>query len=48
MFLKIKKKKQIKIELPYDLAIQLLGIYLEKTTIQKDNAPQCSLQYYLQ
>ena len=28
--------KKLKIELPYDLAIPLLGIYLEKTVIQKD------------
>ena len=30
--------KELKIELPYDLAIPLLGIYLEKTKtlIQKD------------
>ena len=28
--------KKLKIELPYDLAIPLLGIYLEKTINQKD------------
>ena len=28
--------KKLKIELPYDLAILLLGIYLEKIIIQKD------------
>ena len=28
--------KKLKIELPYDLAIPLLGIFPEKTTIQKD------------
>ena len=28
--------KKLKIELPYDAAIRLLGIYLDKTTIQKD------------
>ena len=27
---------KLKIELPYDPAIPLLGIYLEKTVIQKD------------
>ena len=27
--------KQLKIELPYDPAIPLLGIYLDKTVIQK-------------
>ena len=29
-------RKKLKIELPYDPAIPLLGIYLEKTIIQKD------------
>ena len=28
--------KRLKIELPYDLAIPLLGIYLDKTIPQKD------------
>ena len=28
--------KKLKIELPYDPAIPLLGIYLEKTIIRKD------------
>ena len=28
--------KNLKIELPYDPAVPLLGIYLEKTIIQKD------------
>ena len=28
--------KKLKIELPYDLVVLLLGIYLEKTIIQKD------------
>ena len=28
--------KKLKIELPYDLAISLLGIYPEKTILQKD------------
>ena len=28
--------KNVKIELPYDPAIPLLGIYLEKSSIQKD------------
>ena len=28
--------KKLKIELPYDTAIPLLGIYPEKTIIQKD------------
>ena len=29
-------KKKLKIELPYDLTVPLLGIYLEKSIIQKD------------
>ena len=28
--------KKLKIELPYDLAVPLLGIYLDKTIMQKD------------
>ena len=35
-FLKKKKKKNLGIKPPYDPAIQLLGIYPEKTIIQKD------------
>jgi len=31
--------KKLKIELPYDPATPLLGIYLEKTIIQKDMHP---------
>ena len=34
--------KKLKIELPYDPAISLLGIYLEKTIIQKD---ACTLMF---
>ena len=37
---------KLKIELPYDPAIPLLGVYLEKTL--KIHAPQCSQQHYLQ
>ena len=40
--------KKLKIGLPYDTAILLLGIYLKKTIIQKSHVPQCSLQLYLQ
>ena len=40
--------KKLKIKLPNDPAIPLLGIYPEKTIIQKTHAPQCSLQHYLQ
>ena len=32
----LKIIKNLKIELPYDPAIPFLGIYLEKTIIQKD------------
>ena len=32
--------KKLKIELPYDPAIPFLGIYLEKTQIQKDTCTQ--------
>ena len=31
-----KKTNKLKLELPYDPAIPLLGIYPDKTTIQKD------------
>ena len=43
--------KKLKIELPCDPAIPLLGIYAEnlKTLIQKDTCtPQCPQQHYLQ
>jgi len=30
------KQSKLKVELPYDPTIPLLGIYLEKTIIQKD------------
>ena len=40
--------KKLKIELPYDPAIPLLGIYPEKTIIQKDACTKCSLQHYVQ
>ena len=33
--------KKLKIELPYDPEISLLGIYPEKTIIQKSHVPQC-------
>ena len=39
--------KKLKIELPYDPAIPLLGIYPEKNVIQKDTCTPCSLQHYL-
>ena len=31
--------KKLKIEVPYDSAIPLLGIYLDKTIIQNDTSP---------
>ena len=40
--------KKLKIELPYDPAIPLLGIYPEKTIIRKIHVPPFSLQHYLQ
>ena len=40
--------KKLQLELPYDPAIPLLGIYPEKTIIQKSHVAQCSLQLYLQ
>ena len=35
-------------ELPYDPAIPLLGIYLEKNMVQKNTWIQCSLKHCLQ
>ena len=40
--------KKLKIELPYDPAIPLLSMYLEKTQFKKIHASQCSLQHYIQ
>ena len=40
--------KKLKIELLYDPAIPLLGIYPVKIVIQKDACSQCALQRYLQ
>ena len=40
--------KKLKIELPYDPVIPLLGIYPYKTLIEKINVPQCSKKHYLQ
>ena len=37
--------KNLKIELPYDTATSLLGIYPQKTILQKTHAPQCSLKH---
>ena len=35
----MKVLQKLKLELPYDPAIPFLGIYLEKTIVQKDNMP---------
>ena len=40
--------KKLKIELLYDPAIPLPGIYPEKTMTQKNTCPQCSLWHYIQ
>ena len=42
--------KKLKIELPFDPAIPLLGIYPEKTMTQRVliHVLQCSLQHYIQ
>ena len=39
--------KKLEIELPYDPAIPLLGIYTKETRIERDT-PQCSSQHCLQ
>ena len=36
--------KKVKIELPYDPAIPLLGIYPEKTIIQKESCTQIFIE----
>ena len=40
--------RKLKIELPFDPAIPLLGVYPEKTMTQKTHVLQCSLQHYIQ
>jgi len=40
--------RKLKIELPFDPAIPLLGIYTEKTMTRKDTMLQCSLQHSIQ
>ena len=40
--------RNLYIELPYDPAIPLLGIYLDKTFLEKTHAPKCLLQLYSQ
>ena len=43
-----RSPKKLEIELPYEPAVLLLGIYSEKTKFQKDSAPQYSLKHFLQ
>ena len=38
--------KNLKTEIPYDLAVSLLGSYPEKTNSEKSHIPQCSTHYY--
>ena len=40
--------KKLKIELPYDPAIPLLGIYPNKTVIHKDTCPSLFIEHYWQ
>ena len=40
--------KKLKIELPYDPTIPLLGIYLEKTVMRKDTCSPTFIEHYLQ
>ena len=40
--------EKLKLALPHDPAIPLLGIYPEKSLFRKDTCMQCSLQHYLQ
>ena len=46
----MEASQKIKNKLLYDSAILLLGVYLQetKTLTQKDTAPSCLLQHYLQ
>ena len=39
--------KKLNIELPYDLAISLLGIHTEEPEFEETLVPQCSLQHCL-
>ena len=38
--------KKLKVELPHDPAIPFLGIYSEKTILEKIHVPLCSQQHY--
>ena len=48
IILQLKKKNHLNIQLPYDPAISLLGIYPEKNMVQKEKCTQTSLQHCLQ
>ena len=41
-------QKKLKIEIPYDSAVPLLGIYLQKTKTLTHKDTLCSLLHYLQ
>ena len=38
--------KNLQTEIPYDLAVSILGSYPEKTNSEKSHTPQCSTHYY--
>ena len=40
--------KQLKVEPPYNPEIPLLGVYLDKNMIQKDNVSQCLFYHSVQ
>ena len=44
----VRKLRKLKIELPYDPAISILGIYLDKIKIPKDIYIPMSKQHYSQ
>ena len=44
----IEVLQKLKTESPYDPAIVLLGVYPDKTLIQKIHEPLCSQQHYSQ
>jgi hypothetical protein len=45
---KMKKKKKLNIDLPYDPEIPLLGIYPKECVITKAPVHPCLLQHYAQ
>ena len=40
--------RKLYVEIPYDPAAPLFGIYSDKTFLNKTHAPTCSLQHYSQ